>query len=278
MRDSLTRNARRLPRSGKPQHNSTGDGVIGWNALAAPDSLRGPLFRWIAPKRIARRQTERQENRRAEVEAARGYIALADLKLMTTEADGKPTLRVECSGSLDHSADDGRQRGTQLLGRNILRKLPPQRHLRQQLKRAEAIRKRAADWRKGPLRADEPLLNGCVLLGTGGNCRQEGLPCGRLFAHGLKHVDQHGLDDEAVVIVPVKLSAIAVNAVAFLPFFMVAHSVIDAHRIPLYTRVTQGGLDHSAEKQPVTGTRLDHASRAQRLHQVRSCFGFKLLP
>ena len=40
------------------------------------------------------------------------------------------------------------------------------------------------------------------------------------IADRFQHVEEHGLDDKVVVIIPAKLGAITVSAVALLPFLM----------------------------------------------------------
>ena len=48
---------------------------------------------------------------------------------------------------------------------------------------------------------------------------------------GREHIEQHGLDDEAVVIIPVEVGAVAVDAVALILGEVLTDGVVDTHEV-----------------------------------------------
>ena len=77
------------------------------------------------------------------------------------------------------------------------------------------------------------------------------------------HVQQHRLDHEAVVIVPLEQVAVAVRAVAFVAFEVFVDREVYSHQVAAVVVVEQERFDDAAEKQPVVGRSADRAGGFQ---------------
>ena len=74
---------------------------------------------------------------------------------MAGEADPKPSVRIERVGRPRACGDHRRERAAHLRRRHVGRQIAAKRHLREELKRAAAIRDRSADRREAAVRRDE---------------------------------------------------------------------------------------------------------------------------
>ena len=90
---------------------------------------------------------------------------------MAAEADAQPAVGVEGARRLHRPADDRGQRAAHLRRRDALGQRVPQRHLRQQLERAEPVGERAADRREGAVRRDQPFQDRGVAPARAGRTR-----------------------------------------------------------------------------------------------------------
>src|SRR5262245_4053641 len=75
--------------------------MIDRKRLPRPGFRRRPRPRRRRPEPVGCRQAERQQTDRAEIEASRRDVCLADAGLMTAEADPQPAVRVECFWRLE---------------------------------------------------------------------------------------------------------------------------------------------------------------------------------
>src|SRR6185312_579220 len=176
-----------------------------------------PGFGRLTPKRVSRRKSQRKESRRAQVTAAGGYVRLSDGRLVTVKSDGEPAFAIERTRGIKHSPHHSRQSRPHLGRRNRLRKIAPQSHLREQMKRAEAISERSARWRKTAVRRNQSLLDGGISDGSSLCFSLQRVPRVRRFSDHIEHVQQQRMDHEAVVVVEVELGTIAIYAIAFVP-------------------------------------------------------------
>ena len=86
------------------------------------------------------------------------------------------------------------------------------------------------------------------------------------------------MNDEAVVVIPVELWSIAIEAVAFVPFFVLANGVVDAHLIPRFAHQTKECFHGGAEEEPIVEARFDDAAAAKRVDEPLFCAGVEVLP
>src|SRR4029078_1461217 len=135
----------------------------------------------------------------------------------------------------------------------------------QQMKSPAAIRERSANGREGAVGPDEALEDRAVPPCASENTRTHVTPGLRVIATGLHHIEQHWLDHEAVVVVPVEAGTIAVGAVTLVPLLVLAQRVVHAYPIPRCSEQLQAGLDRRREHEPVAETWRDRACRCQRL-------------
>src|SRR5439155_9916876 len=142
--------------------STASDRVVRRKFLPAPCFAGRPVCGRGGPELVRRGQPQREQNGGTEVETARRDVTLADMRLVPAESDREPTAGVERSRRLDHAAHHGRQRATDLRRTYTVRQLVPQRHLGEELERAEPIGEGAADGREGTLGRDQALLNGGV--------------------------------------------------------------------------------------------------------------------
>ena len=98
---------------------------------------------------------------------------------------------------------------------------------------------------------DQALLDDGVPVGAGADGRLHGRPRRLLGGDGVHQLQQVGMDDEGVVVVPVQLGTVAVDAVAQVPGGVLAKGVIDAGAVPLFAEREKAGLDDRVEEQPV---------------------------
>src|SRR6266496_1415962 len=100
------------------------------------------------------------------------------MRLVPAQSDREPTAGVERSRRLDHAAHYSRQRAADLRRTHTVRQLVPERHLGEELERAEPIGEGAADGREGALGRDQALLNGGVAARPHQDRRTLRLPIG----------------------------------------------------------------------------------------------------
>ena len=85
-----------------------------------------------------------------------------------------------------------------------------------------------------------------------------------------QNVDEHGLDDEAVVVVEVEAWSVAVPSVAEIPVLMFVDGVVDAHGIPVGGfRMMEKAFDNGGEQEPVVAVGLPCAGGAHGVEQTR---------
>ena len=114
--------------------------VIDREGLAAPGADGGPGLRRGGPELIRCWQAERQQAHRAQVQAAGGDIGLSNPRLVTAEPDPKPAIGIEGAWGFDGAFDHTGQRAADLRRRDIFGQRAPERGLRQEVERAEAVR------------------------------------------------------------------------------------------------------------------------------------------
>src|SRR5258708_16342054 len=119
------------------------------------------------------------------------------------------------------------------------------------MERAGTVGDGAGDGGVGAVGGDESLLNGGVALGSLMDGCAHGGPGGGLVAEGVHELEEIGLDDEAVVEVPVEVRAVAVGAVAEVPALEFAEGVVHAHAVPGMVERHEERFVHGGEEEPV---------------------------
>ena len=198
-----------------------------------------------------------------QIETAGRNIPFRHRRLMTRHADRQPPVRVERPWSVHGPPNHSGQRLTHLGGTNALRQFAAKRGLRQQVKRAAPVRERSPEQWITPVRSDETFLDRCVPLGARVDRRDERFPRRRAIANRREHVDQHRMNHEAVVVVPMEQRSIAVRAVAFVPLFVLTDGVVHSHRIPGLAEQCERGFDRRGKQQPVVERRADAVCRSK---------------
>jgi hypothetical protein len=252
--------------------------VVGRERCPAPDFARRPLLRRIPPERGVGRQAERQKDGRAQVEASRGDVAFAQVRLRAEQSDAQPAIRIESAGRIHDAPYHRGERAPHLGGRQIVRQLVLQRDLREQLKGAEPVRDRTADRGVAAIGRDEPLENGAVAArDLALSLLHRGVAIGVRPERG-EDVEQERLDHEAVVVVPVEIGAVAVDAITEVELLELAQDQIDARLVPFLAHAQQRHLDHRTEQQPVRVGRGDVAGGYERGDQVAPDRGIDGVP
>src|SRR5438874_9019211 len=163
---------------------------------------------------------------------------------MAAEADAEPALRVERARRPERTADDGGQRAANLRRSHSVRQRAAQRGLREQMKRATAIRERSSDRRKRAVWRDQPLLDGGVpprtLFDPDAHLFYDRDPVGERR----DEIHQHRVDDEAVVVIEMESWSVAVDAVSLVPLLVLPDRVLDARRVPAGAERREPGFDH----------------------------------
>ena len=136
---------------------------------------------------------------------------------------------------------------------------------REQMKRAAAICERSTDCGEAAVGTDQALLHRRVAARAiddraGASPSSAGCSSPKLSMHR----QQHRVDDEAVVVVPVERRAVAVGAVALVPLLVLPQRVVDARAIPVGAEALQPGFDRRREQQPVVEAGQDRPRRLER--------------
>jgi len=243
-------------------------GLVDREGLAGPGPLRGPRRLGVRPERVGGGEAQGEEPHRAEVEAAGGDVALPHPGLPPAEADAQPARLVEGPRSLDRAADHRGERAAHLGRRDLGGELAEEGHLGEEVEGPEAVGERAPDRGERPFRRDEPLEDGRVAAGPGEGGGPHGLPGRRGRPAGLEHVEEHRVDHEAVVVVPVEGGTVAVDPVALVPLGVLAQGVVHPERVPPRPQPGEGGLHRRREEEPVVEGRLDGPGRLEGPHEV----------
>src|ERR1700704_853541 len=101
-----------------------------------------------------------------------------------------------------------------------------------------------------------------------------GGPGGGLIAYGVHELQEIGLDDEAVVEVPVEVRAVAVGAIAQVPALEFAEGVVDAHAVPGLVERHEKRFVHGGEEEPVVEWGLDVSLRGECFYEA--LLGFRV--
>src|SRR5581483_11801441 len=104
---------------------------------------------------------------------------------------------------------------------------------------AEAIRERSADGGITSIGANHPFLYGSIASCPRQDRWFERFPSLRFFGYGRHHFHQQRMNHEAVVVIPMELRPITVNAVAFVPLIVLPDRIIDTHGVPGLARKTE---------------------------------------
>src|SRR5207302_5617989 len=109
-----------------------------------------------------------------------------------------------------------------------LGQLAPQRHLAEQLERPEAVGEGATDRWERAFGRDHALLNGGIAARSLQHRVDESLPRRGRGPNQAEHVEQHRLDHEAVVVVPVKRRPVPVHPVPLVPLLVLGEGIVHA--------------------------------------------------
>ena len=93
-------------------------------------------------------------------------------------------------------------------------------------------------------------------------------------ADGVHELEEIGLDDEAVVEVPVEVWAVAVSGVAEVPALEFAEGVVDAHAVPGLMERHEECFVHCGKEEPVVEGRLDFSFGYERF--CEALLGFEV--
>ncbi len=82
-----------------------------------------------------------------------------------------------------------------------------------------------------------------------------------MVTEGVHELEEVGVDDEAVVKVPMEVGAVAVGAVAEVPALELAEGIVDAHAVPGLVERHEECFVDCGEEEPVVEGRLDLSLR-----------------
>src|SRR3982751_821439 len=116
------------------------------------------------------------------------------------------------------------------------------------MKGSKAVGERPAHRGKRAFRTNNAFLNGGITFSPGENRGLKRLPGIRPAPNCFYGLQQHRVNDKAVVVIPMELWAIAICAVAFVPLFVLPYSVVDPHRVPALLRKGEKGFNRRAEQ------------------------------
>ena len=187
---------------------------------------------------------------------------------MADRADLEPALGVKSSRSFNHAVDDSGESAADGGGMKLRRQFMPERDSGEQVKRAEPVSAGAADNRERAFGRNHALLDDGVAAGAGEdfgiNFSERILLIGADFYDG----EQEGMNDIAVVIIPVEFVAIAISAIAQIPLLVALERVFDALTVAVAGELPQGGLNDRRKKEPIIFARLDRARGLERGDEV----------
>ena len=115
------------------------------------------------------------------------------------------------------------------------------------MERAGAVATAAAEDGEAAVGGDEALLYSRVAEGDGFGALREWLPRRDLGREAFEDGGEEGLDDVAVVVVPVEFRPVAINAVALVPGLVDIDGGSDGTHIGALARLVEGCLNHGGK-------------------------------
>src|SRR4051812_42963643 len=112
------------------------------------------------------------------------------------------------------------------------------------MERATAIGDRASECRVASVGRDQTLLHGRVAPGSFQYPVAQLFPTCVNWLNKIKHGDQQGVDDEAIVIVPAKIKSVSVCTVTFVPLLMRADCQLDRLPTPFSPHAGKERFNH----------------------------------
>ena len=248
-------------------------GMVGADINAAPRLPVGPVLAGFLPERGIGGKAEGQEDGGAQVLAAGVDVVLRHVDLAAAEADGEPAVLVKGVGGFHLAFHDGGQGATHLLRGDFRGQFVQQSRLGKSLECPETVGDGAADDGVGAFRRDLAFLDGgiageALVLGV-----EEVGALHLVLVHDAEDVCEHGVDDEAVVVVVVDFDSVAIDAVSVVP--LVAEfddAVHEALGVAFSGEFLKPGFDHGGEEEPVALPRCDLARLFHGLDEVVACF------
>src|SRR6202012_5660690 len=135
-------------------------------------------------------------------------------RLVASETDLQPSFRREGTGRTEGALNDGGERAADLRRGDAFGEDAAAGGVGEEMEGPAAVGDGATDGGIGAVGGGEPLLNGGVALGAVADGLTHGGPNRRLVAESVHELKEVGLDDEAVIEVPVEVGAVAVRGVA----------------------------------------------------------------
>ncbi len=105
-----------------------------------------------------------------------------------------------------------------------------------------------------------------------------GVPVMARFGDGFNNVEEHRVNDKAVVVVPVEGRAVTIKTIPFVPLHVLGDGEIDRLRFPVQPGVAQGGFDHGAEEKPIAHGRFNDARGLEGGDEIGLDAGLKIFP
>ncbi len=129
---------------------------------------------------------------------------------MAGQTNSKPAILIKRIGRTERTHYHGTERRADLSRWQVRGQILPQRHCSKVMERAAAIGIRASECRVASVRRDQTLLHGRVAPGAFQDPLAQLFPTGVNWLNKIEHGDEQGVDDEAVVIVPMKIKSVSV--------------------------------------------------------------------
>src|ERR1700678_1961017 len=175
---------------------------------------------------------------------------------MAGETDLEPAFAGECSGGFEGAGDDGGECAADLWWGQAFREHVAAGGVGEEMEGSAAIGDGASDGWVGTVGCDHVLLYGGVALGSVVDGGVHGGPEGGFVADRVHELEKVGLDNEAVVEVPVEVGAIAVGTVAEVPALVFAEGVVNDGTVPRSLHGHEQDFVHGGEEKPVVERRL----------------------
>src|ERR1017187_4971514 len=138
----------------------------------------------------------------------------------------------------------------------------------EQMKCTTAVGNGSAKDRIGSIWRDQALLNMRIAAGTSVDHRGQVLPILVLIPDGVENGKQERMNYIRAVIVPVKVGAIAISAVAGIPQHVFAKGIIHPRALPRFSQGEERGFNACRKQEPVIHGRLERSDGAQRFSQL----------
>ena len=248
--------------------------MVRGHIASGPYFLCGPGLGWGGPELVGSRKAQGEEDQRAQVAAAAGDIKIGQAGLVAIEADIQPAFLCKRLWGVHGLADDGGEGAADLCGRKGGGKGMAPGHIGEVMEGGAAVDDGAAGGGEAAVGIDEPFEDhGIAFVALSRRDFEVFVGVG-----DAEDLAEKGVDDIAVIIIPMIRRAVGIHAVADIPLLELADAVVDAEVVTGHLVAAEKSFDHAGEQEPVGEAGLDISGEEEGLFDLVLGGGVQVLP